>query len=128
MVEEMPLRMPVPRGVPAMCATAAALGLLLGCEAPVADPEGIPQLPSGAELGAEIRCADPYDGFDRFVEEASLRGLDVPHMPPTVFGVAGGSMGGSVVVQDVDGDGDLDVLTSCWMAPRSSTSTTATPS
>ena len=79
--------------------------LLLGCGATEVD-EAIDE-PDG--LGPQIVCDDPYEGFDRFSEQGLERGLDVPHLSPSDFGVPAGAFGGSVTAQDLDGDGDLDI-------------------
>ena len=81
--------------------------LAFGCQgAPCEDHEDSP--PLHYSLGPELVCESPTEGFGRFVEDAAERGLDLdieanqktgscPYIPT------------SIVAQDVDLDGDIDV-------------------
>lgn len=77
----------------------------VGC-VPPEDPT--PEGPTPAPL-----CSDPASGFDRFVDEAGERGLGPDAMEPRdVSGVG-------LVIEDLDGDGDQDVLVGDgWRFPR----------
>jgi len=62
------------------------------------------------EIGDELTCEAPVDGFDRFEEQASERGIDLYMDPldrePCV------PLSGVVVAEDLDQDGDVDALLS----------------
>lgn len=51
-------------------------------------------------------CDAPVRGLDRFVDEAGARGLGADHAP---FWGGETSMGRNVLLEDLDGDGDVDV-------------------
>jgi len=80
---------------------AALLVLLAGCVEEAQEAQIV--------LGEEKLCAAPVDGPARFTEEAAVRGLDVPQVlsedPTGCWVVPGG-----VVAQDLDLDGDTDLL------------------
>jgi enediyne biosynthesis protein E4 len=75
------------------------------------DPPPFNGVPStgGMLVGDEIRCVQPTSGFNRLSEEGAQRGLDldieIDEDPASCFVVPG-----SVVAQDLDGDGDDDLL------------------
>jgi hypothetical protein len=88
---------------------ALLLVLLLGCEPPD-DPPPEPRLDAGVELGPMVACDDPVEGPQRLTEEAETRGLVGEQASPAAIGLPAGSLGGGLIVEDLDGDGDLDVL------------------
>jgi enediyne biosynthesis protein E4 len=96
-------------GLQSVLCPALLASLLVGC-VPASAPSAAPE-PAGdwVEFGPEIVCAEPYEGFDRLTEQANERGLDVAHVPPQDIGLPGGNAGGALMVQDLDGDGDLDI-------------------
>ena len=63
-------------------------------------------------------CDDPFEGIHRFTEEAAERGLggplDGPDPPdlPLFYG-----QGGRTVLEDLDDDGDLDLIFGGWLDP-----------
>ncbi len=63
-------------------------------------------------------CESPFDGIDRFSEEAAERGLGGPldgpgpDDLPIFYG-----QGGRTVLEDLDGDGDLDLIFGGWLHP-----------
>ncbi len=83
--------------------------LLAGCTEPgeVVDP-GIEPYGEWAEV-LPRPCDAPYDGFDRFTDEAEVRGitpdLDIPTLAPP-----GQAIGVSVLAVDGDADGDVDLF------------------
>jgi hypothetical protein len=63
------------------------------------------------EEGPEVVCDVPTDGFDRLVEEGAARGLTgVVADPFEAWAAWVDGRGGNPVAQDLDGDGDLDLL------------------
>lgn len=93
---------------------------LLGC--PPADeppPLPTPVYDGTFEVPADpVVCADPVQGIDRFSQESQERGL-VVIQPPNPGGdddddggpqFASGLAGPRLAAQDIDGDGDIDVL------------------
>lgn len=63
------------------------------------------------ELGPAVACDVPTTGMDRFTEEGELRGLTmVLQNPQLIWGEASEGTGGSVVAQDMDRDGDIDIV------------------
>jgi hypothetical protein len=81
-----------------------------GCEgAPVCTD---PPLSDAFELGPQIECLDPFQGIDRFTELSAERGLNVLVGAPHGDGGEGSqtAQGGALVVQDLDLDGDFDIL------------------
>ncbi len=90
-------------------AAVAVLALFaFGCGAQNDDDDASPtpadvDLPAGASLSAEIVCADPVSGADRFTEEGAARGLtreieDIQYGPVYFLAV------------DLDADGDVDIV------------------
>ncbi|MCP4871442.1 MAG: CRTAC1 family protein [Proteobacteria bacterium] len=65
----------------------------------------------GFTYGDEIECESPTSGWDRFSEEAATRGLSKSIVnPQEVFGIEIYGRGGGLVAQDMDDDGDLDLV------------------
>jgi len=89
-------------------AVACAVACFYACQDSPAPPGGEPSS-GGLSVGEEIVCGNPASGIDRFTEEGLQRGLDlqlvVDEDPASCFVVPG-----SVVAQDLDGDGDDDLL------------------
>jgi len=60
------------------------------------------------DFGDPVQCDAPVDDFDRWTEQASERGIDLVMVPlpwePCV------PMSGAVVAEDLDDDGDVDLL------------------
>ena len=93
-------------GYPVRMRSIALALLLMGC---ACDDVVDPPVVVGLEWGDEIVCRAPTEGFDRLVEAASVRGLDVlrPALQqegPCIL------IEGGMIVHDLDGDGDPDVL------------------
>ncbi len=61
------------------------------------------------EWGPVQRCAAPVDGLEGFVDRAAERGLDIEIEGDTTQGTCNYIPGG-VVAQDMDADGDIDLL------------------
>jgi len=74
--------------------------LPLACPGPGEEP---PPLPADFQLSSEQVCPAPTSGIARLTEESSLRGL------PPVSAVHE-FVQSQVVAQDVDGDGDIDLV------------------
>jgi hypothetical protein len=72
------------------------------------DPGEAPPWPDGVSVGPEVICGDPTAGFDRLRREGPERGLDVDLAPMPNEGCV--PLAGAVVAEDLDGDGDIDVL------------------
>lgn len=82
------------------------LGALLACGDP-APPEQASA--AGLELGPEITCAAPVDGLDRLTQAPGGRGLAtgaIAHPRKRACNY----IPGGVVAEDLDGDGDPDVV------------------
>ncbi len=85
---------------------------LLGCpeSAIVDDDDATAPLDEHITLGPPVSCDAPTPGFERLTERAAERGLDRPMVPlpwePCV------PLSGAVAAEDLDGDGDVDVLLS----------------
>ncbi len=63
------------------------------------------------EIGEAISCESPVSGIDRFQNEALERGLTEPMVQPIdVTGNHMGGRGGGVAIEDMDNDGDLDLV------------------
>ncbi len=67
-------------------------------------------LPAGADLGPEVTCADPVEGFARFVPEGPARGLPPRETDPGEYGGACFPSAVGMVASDLDQDGDPDLL------------------
>jgi len=71
-----------------------------------------PPLSDAFTLGPQIECMDPVSGIDRFVESGDERGLT------TMVGTTGAgsqgqvAQGGALAIDDLDGDGDFDIVQS----------------
>lgn len=83
-----------------LCTLAAA-----SCGDPTPEPDTVE-----IALGEEQLCADPVAGPDRFVDEAALRGLDSPQVLSEYPNGCLVVVPGGVVAQDLDLDGDIDLL------------------
>jgi hypothetical protein len=69
---------------------------------------GEPPLPTGEfVIGEAVLCAEPTLRFERLTESAGQRGLNLLIEPPAPH--ACNPVPGSVVAQDLDGDGDIDL-------------------
>ncbi len=97
-------------------AAAAALSLL-GCvepaaddDEPVADDDGSSGGDGATTWSERIDCAAPTTGFDRLDDVGAARGLDLPMVPPPLRPCP--PVSAAVVAEDLDGDGDVDVLLS----------------
>jgi hypothetical protein len=102
-VEEDPHRASRPTPALALTLFGAGLAALVAC-APASEPEPGPEIePAGFVAGPVPECDAPVSGLDRFVEQGEARGFDLP----TWGGLFGPHR---VAVEDLDGDGDLDVL------------------
>ena len=67
--------------------------------------------PSNDDTAPGSACEQPFEGVDRYTEEAVERGITEAMLSPIdVTGRHMGGRGGGVVVQDMDADGDLDIL------------------
>jgi len=88
--------------------------VLCGCgevRDPSLVPVALPGMPERVHLGEPQVCASPTSGWGRFSEEGEVRGLtDVIHDPLEVFGQYVEGRGGMVVAQDLDADGDIDLV------------------
>ncbi len=101
-------------------AAALAATLLGACEVgpepsdpppdPTPDPTDL-ENSRGFAFGDELRCDDGLLGIDRLSEEAAARGLDVDQDPaPGAEYPHRDPMAGGVILTDLDGDGDVDVV------------------
>jgi hypothetical protein len=87
--------------------------LLTGCPTEEFPPPEVETPGAGFSYGDEIVCDNPTAGWDRFSEEGLARGLTEPMTnPSTVFGIDIWGRGGGLVVQDMDNDGDIDIVAS----------------
>jgi hypothetical protein len=95
-----------------------AIALLAGCPGPEPDDDDATAdddddfVPSGDPrllLGEEVVCEAPVDGFDRFVDTAAQRGIDIDP-PEWLEQRACPPIPGSAVAHDLEGDGDVDLL------------------
>jgi hypothetical protein len=78
-----------------------------------ADDTGEPVAAAVGEIqvGAPPGCAAPVDGFARLTDESEARGLvGVVAEPADGWGLEVDGRGGAPVAQDLDGDGDIDLL------------------
>ena len=75
-------------------------------------PSGDQPVPGpGFTYGDEITCDSPTAGWDRFSEVGAARGLSESIInPEQVFGIEIYGRGGGLVAQDMDADGDLDIV------------------
>ena len=89
------------RQLPAGLLLALLIGPLLGCGEP--EPGPPPPLPDDFLVSGEIVCDAPVSGLARLSEEGAERGL-LPGSAPHEFAQS------QVVAQDLDGDGDIDLL------------------
>lgn len=97
----------------------SALCLLAAC-APTTKPgtvdtadadTGEPALPGVIEAGTPVACAAPVAGFARLSEQGADRGLTgVVGDPVAPWGAWIDGRGGALVAEDLDGDGDIDLL------------------
>ena len=79
--------------------------VVLACSGGGAEPD----IPPEVSLGPVVECADPVEGFDRFTETAAERGAgETPEDDVSRGGCP--YMRHGLVAQDLDGDGDTDLL------------------
>jgi len=84
----------------------------LGCRpTPIPDTGDTQERASYLIQSAPSSCVDPTEGFARYTEEAAQRGLNTI-LPGTdrQEGQSPAGRGGSVIAQDLDADGDIDLL------------------
>lgn len=100
----------MPPGGGVVSSHAMSLWLIVACVSPDKEPgTGIDPLDS--DPPAPVTCDAPISGLSRFTEEGEARGLDTPQSITDFFpeGETGG-IGGGVVAEDLDQDGDIDLL------------------
>ena len=83
---------------------------LVSCSTPCEEEWGVENscydTQEGLEWGDEVVCQSGVSGFDRFESVAAERGL-----PQTISGSdQGPALGGGLVAEDMDGDGDIDLV------------------
>ncbi|MEE2830092.1 MAG: VCBS repeat-containing protein, partial [Myxococcota bacterium] len=106
---------PMVPGISAAVAPFLAVALLLGsvgCSEPPPGGELPPEEPPRegvVRLGPEIPCDLPTSGFARFAERGLAAGLDV-EVTPSPSDSECAIVPGGVVAEDLDGDGDVDLL------------------
>jgi hypothetical protein len=62
-------------------------------------------------ISAEVLCASPTEGNQRFSEQSAARGLLAPLEEVDLGGIGDApGIGGDLVASDFDGDGDIDIL------------------
>ena len=85
----------------------ATLFLLLACngEEPDDTAGGLQEF----SYGDEVVCEEPVEGFARLFENGMDRGVDIYREADRTAGPCGAPPGG-LIVQDLDGDGDPDLL------------------
>ena len=95
--------------------------LILGCHGQAPGDTG--SAPVGdVLLGPEITCPNPVEGFDRFREEAASRGLNVDlTSDDTAFHTGFGGGEGTLAAEDLDQDGDIDLVFVQWLLPTNGT-------
>jgi hypothetical protein len=96
-----------------------ALSLLAAC-APTTKPAagdsgavdtGVAVRPGRIEAGAPVACPAPVAGFARLSEDGAARGLTAMVADPVApWGAWIDGRGGALVAEDLDGDGDVDLL------------------
>ena len=103
---------------------AVGLAGLVACQAPaddddtldddddvVVDDDDVVSPDDELTLGEEIVCSEPVDGPERFFEDGVARGLDRALSDPgAVDELLAYGHGGSTVAQDLEGDGDIDLV------------------
>jgi hypothetical protein len=110
---------------PRSAALAPAVLLAAACT-PEADGSGEPEgegaspdaSPEGFSWGEARSCEEPVEGFLRLRDEAAERGLGFEQGGGPGSGFRSCVNGSGVVAEDLDGDGDPDVLTRSLEAPR----------
>ena len=101
-----------------LCHLLACAFVLAACGPPADDDDSTTAPGAPFEIGPEVPCPDPHDGVDRWREVGEERGLVEVMFPD---GLRGGDDDDedddefyrrAVVLEDLDADGDLDLLTS----------------
>jgi hypothetical protein len=91
--------------------------LTLGCHGTAPDDTG-PAPEATVVMGPEITCASPVESFDRFSEEAAARGLDLDlTSDDDRFRADTGGGHGTLAAEDLDRDGDVDLVFVQWLVP-----------
>ena len=86
------------------------MSLVVGCAGPASEPEA-PASNAGFSWGAALPCPSPTAGLDRFVEEGASRGLTWAYPHPISYLIPQHEgEGGALVAEDLDADGDSDLL------------------
>ncbi len=93
----------------------ALIALLLpvsaGCPAAPADEDDSgTSAVQGVSWGEEVACSEPVSGFDRLAQRGEERGLGRPMVPSPATPCP--PVSAAVVAEDLDGDGDVDLLLS----------------
>ncbi len=103
------MRAPRRRSLGAGAALLFALRVGGGCAVDSA-PDPPPPVGPGFTYGEPRECEAPFGPFDRFTQEAAVRGLASPQTSGAALSPPQDTLlGGSFSVEDLDGDGDLDL-------------------
>jgi len=86
------------------------LALLVGCAGELLTGVAT-EPPQGFDWGDPVVCDAPVTGIDRFAEQSLTRGLtEVLPSTDEIYDVVLTGRGGALAVEDLDADGDLDIL------------------